>query len=125
MSHAKLYELKYKEKFYDMDGIVMEMIECVYDENLPDRIQYVARQFKTDIIERHGHIGEGVAERTYLRFRRRDKNSYEAGFKTAMRLCTKYMQDFELENAELDTDVKQYMAMFNEYLKWKRNQTVL
>jgi hypothetical protein len=125
MSHAKLYELKRGDKFYDMDDIIMVMIECIYDVNTPDTIEYTARQFKTDIVEKYRYHGEGVAERTFLRFRRRDKNSYEAGFKTAMMLCTKYMQEFELENAGLDGDVKWYLVMHGEYLKWKKNQTVI
>ena len=121
MSHVKLYELKRGDKFYDMDGIIMVMIECVYDENIQDTIEYTARQFKTDIVERYKHHGQGMAERLYLKFNRRDKNSYEAGFKMAMRLCTKHMQEFELENAGLDGDIRSYVTMHGEYLKWKRN----
>jgi hypothetical protein len=118
---VKLYNLKRGEKFYDMDGIACEFLDCVYDPNTPDVIKYRARQLHFMVAEYRSIYGQGAAEREYLRCKGRDRSSYMAGFTAAMKLCTSNMGKFDLENAGLDNPVSQHLKMLEEYVKWKKN----
>lgn len=122
---VKLYELKRGDKFYDMDGIACEFIDCVYDAAIPDVIEYRARVLHYRMPESRKMAGPDVAERTFFRFRSRDRSSYMAGFQMAMRLCTPHMGKFELQDTELDNPVKIHMTMIEEYKKWKKNVGIL
>lgn len=122
---VKLYELKKDEKFYDMDGTACEFIDCDYDATLPDIIKYRARVLHYRIPESRSLSGFGAAERTYFRFRGRDRSSYMAGFLMAMRLTTKHMGKFELEDTGLDNPITIHVTMIDEYKKWKKNVDIL
>lgn len=122
---VKLYDLKRGEKFYDMDGLACEFLDCEYDPNTPDVIKYRARQLNYMIAGNRSIHGQGVAEREYLRCRGRDRSSYMAGFTAAMKLCTANMGIFDLENAGLDNPVSQHLRMLEEYVKWKKNVGLL
>jgi len=122
---VKLYDLKKGEKFYDMDGLALEFIDCEYDPNTPDIIKYRARQLQFQVAESRTMYGEDVSEREYLRCRGRDRSSYMAGFMAAMKLCSSNMGKFDLENAGLDNPVMQHLTMMKEFEKWKKNVGLL
>jgi len=122
---VKLYELKRGEKFYDMDGIACEFIDCKYDATIPDIIEYRARVLHYRMAETRSMRGPDVSQREYFRFRGRDRSSYMAGFLMAVRLCSKHMGKFDLEYAELDNPVKQHLVMMENYKKWKKNVEIL
>lgn len=121
MSTTKLYELKRGDKFYDMNGIIMVMIECIYDEKKPDDISYIGKQLKTGWIGKHSMHGPDVSQRIYFRYSRRDTSSFNAGFKMGIRRCLEHMQPNQIQAAGLEYEFNQYMSMLEEYQKWKEN----
>jgi hypothetical protein len=123
---VKLIELKNGDKFYGLDGIIYIFLDY---EILPrpatstvDQIRYRMKPWK---------IGDGIVSvactycGTYdievLRYTRRDRGSFLAGFKIAMNLCMKHMRNYDLENTGIETPVDQHMTMLKEYQKWKQN----
>jgi len=120
---VKLYELQEGEKFYSIHtDIIFEMINCEYDETNPDKISYVAKQYKTNSTVRHTLTGIGVANQDYYKYNGRDKSSFLAGFRSAMRLCTAHMGKFDKENAELEDEFKIHLTMLKAYKKWNENK---
>jgi hypothetical protein len=120
---VKLYELQEGEKFYDIHtDIIYEMISCEYDETNLNTISYVAKQYKTNSIGKYTISGLNVANQEYYKYNGRDKSSFLAGFRSAMRICTAHMGKFDKENAELDDEFKVYMTMLKAYKKWNENK---
>ena len=123
---VRLYELKRGEKYYDLDGIVREFIDCVFDESNPDFIKICTRKLRHFCPEDQHMHGPNVANMEYYYYTgRREKNSFIAGFKRAMTLCTKHMGKFDLENAELDNPCNIHLTMQKEYKRWLKNSDVL
>lgn len=119
---VKLYELQQGEKFYDAhNNLIYVMIECDHDENNPDWIQYKAKQFRTGALVNKTINGKNARDMQYYRYTGRDKSSFLAGFRAAMRICIAHMGKFDIENAGLENPVEEYIIMMKSYKEWKRN----
>ena len=120
---VKLYELKMGDKFYcPYDNLIYVLRDCTVDMNDPDNIKWRARLYKTnDIDETRMVHGMGVRDMEVYKFTHRDCQSFFAGFRYAMMVCTKYMGQYEMVNAGVDNPVSQHLTMLKEYKKWKEN----
>jgi len=116
-----LYNLKPGERFYNYEGLVLEMIHCDYDPNNPDQIGYTAKAFKRKDSITITANGKNVANQYYYRYTGRDYSSFNAGFRAAMRLMIKHMGKFDIENAGMENPVMRHLTMGQEYNKWKIN----
>ena len=115
--YVLLSELKEGDKFYYHDGLIYRMLECnVVNSN---QIDFVAKLIgNRDIIKMSIHTNNINTLYVY-RYTRRDKPSFNNGFKLAIEYCKQYMSPQEIINAHLETEVEIHMTMNGLYNKWK------
>lgn len=122
---ARIIDLKVGDKFYSMDWHDDKVYELVHLSRVlgeEDTFEYSVRLLGSKIIIRHTITRTNVVNRmVVLRFKGRDRGSFVAGFKAAMRNYQKHMQIFDQENASLDNPVNCWQTMTNEYHKWMKN----
>jgi len=120
-----LKDMKIGQKFYEADytnPLVYELLDLFVDDQDPDKIAYVVRVYKTDVIEKKGVNGDGVRDRQYVfRYVRRDRSSYIAGFQACMKLYHEHMQPFDRSNAGIDDGWNTYNTMYQMYRRWVKN----
>ena len=115
---VKIQDLKSGDKFYDWDGIICKFIDGI---QTPNNFQYCCKILKFNITEaRSIYTGSGDIE-FYRYSGRRDRSSFNAGFKHALKICMAQMNSTDLLNAGLEDNIKEYMTMLREYEKWIRN----
>jgi hypothetical protein len=119
---VKLYELKEGDKFYYYDNIIYVMKECIYDLNNPDRIEFIAKIFKTKTYVNMTISGMNAIDNLYYKYVSRDKSSYNAGFNAAINLCFNNMLDIEKEDAGIDNPAKIHIKMMESYCNWRKNK---
>ena len=121
---VRVTDLKKGEKFYSMDWDdirVFELVSLTIIHGEKDVFEYVRRVVGTKTEEHIKIQGTGVVPRSVvLRYNGRDRGSFVAGFKSAMRLYQKHMQIFDRENAGLDNFYNIAMAMNQEYHNWMK-----
>ena len=121
---VRLVDLKVGEKFYGMDWDdeeVYELMNLKITQGNDSVVEYGTRIVGRKKILQHKMIGDGVVNRTtVVRYKGRDRGSFIAGFKAAMRIYQKHMQVFDKENAGLDNFYNAWMTMNQEFGKWKR-----
>ena len=113
-------ELKVGDKYYD-EGIVYVLLEIDFDENNPDDIDVVRKQWKTNKIEHIHTHGKNILEAPKFKYTGRDKSSFFAGFDAAMKMCLPYMDIFNLENAGFENEINIFLKMREAYNVWKLN----
>ena len=120
---VKLYELKKGDKFYDpYEDLIYILIDCDVDMNDPDTIKWRAKAYKTDEIpETRQMRGMGVRDLEYYKYTGRDRNSFLAGFRSAVKICGKHMGSIEKENAGVNDSLAIHMTMLKAYKRWKEN----
>ena len=112
-----LGDLKEGDKFYYLDGLIYIMIECKVVAS--NQIDFVARLLGTrDIVKMSIH-SDNVLSTHVFRYTRRDKPSFNNGFKLAIEYCMQYMNSVQIANAHLDTDISIHIKMNELYNKWK------
>jgi len=120
-----LKDAKIGQKFYEADytdPLVYVLLDVEIDDSNPDKIYYVSRIYKTDVIEKKSISGEGVRDRHHVfKFVRRDRSSFLAGFQACMDLYHNHMQPFDRQNAGINDGLNTYMTMYNKYGKWVKN----
>ena len=120
----RLADLKKGQKFYTMeycDEGVYELLGLTITYGDEDIIEYQRRELKSHVIEHLRVRGQGVVKRTLVcRYNGRDRGSFIAGFKAAMRVYQKHMQVFDRENAGLSNDFNSWMTMNDQYRKWMK-----
>lgn len=116
-SYVSILELKEGDKFYYLDGLIYIMIEC----NLvnPNQIDFVAKKLGTCEYIKLSLHSQNVQESCVFRYTRRDKPSFNNGFKYAIEYCKQFMTAQEQANAYLDDDIKVHIMMNGLYNKWK------
>jgi len=121
----RLADLKAGQKFYDMeydDENVYELLSLTITHGDEDQIEYQRKNIKTKIVENCRVGGMDVVKRTLVcKYNGRDRGSFIAGFKAAMRVYQKHMQVFDRENAGLDTHYNTWRTMTDEYHKWTKD----
>lgn len=124
MGMVRLVDLKVSEKFYGMDWDdenVYELMSLEIIHGDSNNVKYSTRMVGTKTITETKMNGEGVVNRTtVVRYKGRDRGSFIAGFKAAMRLYQSHMQEFDKENAGLDDMVKSWNTMNQEFGSWKK-----
>ncbi len=122
---VRLVDLKVGDKFYNMDWQdekIYELVNLTRTLDEADEVEYDVREIGKKHITHIKLSGFDVIRRTVvLRFRGRDRGSFIAGFKAAMRHYQKYMQVFDRENAGLDDLGNTWKTMTDEYHKWMKN----
>lgn len=122
----RLSDLKVGQKFYAMgydDEKVYELLGLTVTLGDEDQIEYQRRNINTKVVENIKLSGQGIVMRELVcKYNGRDRGSFIAGFKAAMRLYQQYMQVFDRENAGLSNDVHSWMTMNEEYRKWMKNE---
>ena len=121
----RLADLKVGQKFYNMeydDDNVYELLSLTITHNDEDQITYQRKNINTKMTETIIIGGVGVVKRTLVcKYSGRDRGSFVAGFKAAMRVYQKYMQVFDRENAGLDDPFNTWNTMNQEYQKWAKS----
>ena len=121
---ARLVDLKKGDKFYGMDygdENVYELLSLTRILGDEHGFKYEVRELGTNRIFKKNVAGLDVVNRILVcRYRGRDRGSFVAGFKAAMRIYHKHMQVFDRENAGLDTTINSWMTMNQEYRNWMK-----
>lgn len=121
---SRLTDLKVGDKFYSMDyneDDVYELLSLTVIHGDEDFIEYQRRKLRSQKIEHLTIQGQGMVNRMLVcKFKGRDRGSFIAGFKAAMRVYQKYMQVFDKENAGLDNSFQSWMTMREEYRNWMK-----
>lgn len=119
--YKKLLDVKQGELFYGYsDNIIYKMIEIT--SSTPTSIKYTVQLYKSDVIFNYGISGADIDGIKVLMFKRRDRESFLAGFRYAIEHCKKHMGVFDLENAELNDDVNTHLRMLKIYKQWCENK---
>jgi hypothetical protein len=119
---VKLRDLKKGEKFYGAhDELIHVFIECTVDETKPDDIAYVVRTFRSRDIHKYAIHGLNAIDTQVYRYTGRDRSSFLAGFRSAIKICTPHMGKVEMENAGVSEPFNQFMTMMNAYKEWTKN----
>lgn len=121
----RLVDLKVGQKFYTMeydDENVYELQSLTVTHGDEDQIIYQRKNINTKTVEKIKIGGIGVVKRKLVcKYTGRDRGSFVAGFKAAMRVYQKYMQVFDRENAGLDDPFNIWNTMNQEYQKWAKS----
>ena len=123
---VKIRELKRGDKFYGAhDEMIHVFMECIVDETNPDEIIYATRIFKSWNYNKYKIHGLDAINMQVYRYTGRDRSSYLAGFRAAVRTCTPYMGSVEMENAGVNEIFTQHMTMLKAYREWCKNFDVV
>ncbi len=123
---VKLSELKVGDKFYQpFNDLISIFVNCIVDESNQNCIEYHCKLLNTKDIEIHKIYSTNAINQEVYKYNGRDKSSFFAGFRFAMKHCVKYMGIFDLQNAELDDKFKQHLTMLKQYDNWKKNKEIL
>jgi hypothetical protein len=124
MKHTRLVDLKKGDKFYAMDWDderVYQLLDLTIIQDDDSEIRYTVKELGSNSITKHGIKGEAVVNTMLvIKFKGKDKGSYMAGYKAAMRNYHKYMQVFDKENAGLNNDLQCWITMNKEYENWTK-----
>jgi hypothetical protein len=119
---VKIRELKKGDKFYGAhDELIHVFIECEFDETKPDDIKYAVRTFKSTEHNKYAIHTLNAIDTMVYRYTGRDRSSYLAGFRAALRICTPHMGSVDKENAGVDTLLTQHLTMMKAYKEWTKN----
>jgi hypothetical protein len=119
---VKIRELKKGDKFYGAhDEVIHVFMECTVDEAKPQDIAYVARTFKSMEYNKYAIHGMDAINTMVYRYTGRDRSSFLAGFRAAMKICTAHMGSVDKENAGVDEMFNQHMTMMKAYKEWTKN----
>ncbi|MFA5207517.1 MAG: hypothetical protein WC428_02555 [Candidatus Paceibacterota bacterium] len=119
---VKLRDLKKGEKFYGkFDEMIHVMVECIYDETKPDDIAYITRLLKAKDVNKYAIHTINAIDIEVYRYTGRDRSSFLAGFRSAIKICIPHMGKVEMENAGINDLLSQHMTMINAYKKWTKN----
>ena len=121
---TKLSDLKIGDKFYNYDNLIYVIHEKKYDVTRKDFISFRLKRYKEKYYipqTINSFSGLNCTEQEYYKFTRRDEQSFMAGFRMAVELCTQHMGKFDLENSGLDNDMNRYITRQEAYAKWKKN----
>ncbi len=109
-------ELKEGDRFYYLDGLIYRMLECKVVS--PTQIDFVAKLIgNRDILKMSLH--SDVSTIYVYRYNRRNKPSFNNGFKQAIEYCKQYMSPKEIAIACLDNDAMIHSIMNSCYNRWK------
>lgn len=117
----KIQDLRIGERFYNWEGVILELLDCDYDPADPTKIKYVARRLGTRNIQTYTTHGNNAGENYFYRYTQRDYSSFNAGFRSAMKLMTTHMTPTQIQMSGLDFMPSQHLTMTQEYQNWKRN----
>lgn len=121
---ARLVDLKKGDKFYSMhwnDESIYKLLSLTRIHGEENEFEYETSEIGTGKVVKHSLHGEGAVNRTLVcKYRGRDRGSFIAGFKAAMRVYQKHMQVFDRENAGLDNDAQCWITMNKEYRNWMK-----
>jgi hypothetical protein len=126
---CKLWQLHIGEKFYMFDHVfgsngeerIFEMLTCDYDMNDPSWIYVEIKPMGDYPIQKIKMSGSNVRDNLYYRYSRRDRRSFAAGFRFALKLCKQHMGTFDIQNAGIENDINEFLVMNEHYQKWKKN----
>lgn len=123
---CRLTDLKKGDRFYENDWddeSVYELLDLAVIHGEEDDIEYYVRKLGNSPNHRMKKTihGTGVVNRHIVcKYKGRDRGSYLAGFRAAMSLYQKYMQDFDKENAGLSTHLDVWLTMNTKFHQWKK-----
>lgn len=104
------------------DNCVYELLDLVIIQGNKDWYKYIRKKHKRNDIQTIIVQGINCLERPIIRFQRRDKSSFIAGFRACIQLYHNHVNDWDKQNAGLDNDLKCHIKMHEKYNLWKYNQ---
>lgn len=120
--YIRCIDLKVGDIFYNADDIIMVVIEIDADISNPDVFRYKGRALNSREILEYGIYSVDAIYREVWLYTGRNRGSFLAGFRFAMRLCLKHMGIFDIENAGLDNPFIVHTTMMEQYKSWMKNE---
>jgi len=124
MGMSRLTNLKKGDKFYENDwndGNIYELLDLAIIHGEEDEIRYVVRKLGSKYEMQKTIHGTGVVTRHIVcKYTGRDRGSFLAGFRAAVSIYQKHMQEFDKENAGLDTPFETWLTMTRKFNDWKK-----
>lgn len=114
-------DLKKGDKFYYYDNLIYKLLSLTIVHGNNDRVDLVLERFKTKEVINMSINGTSSALHNVYKYTGRDSSSFFAGFRAAIRICEKHMQQFDKENAGIEDDLSAFLLSREEYKKWKQN----